>query len=118
MQRKIIQFSIADVKLVAIHRDMMTIYGLDCVPDKSIKIWNVRFRAGRECLVDNLRLDQGSTVITVDLIQKLDDLVRSDCNVTLRMLAEKSDASVRTVWTIVHDRLRYCVLALGSDGTH
>ncbi|GFV86721.1 hypothetical protein TNCV_3964511 [Trichonephila clavipes] len=47
------------------------------------------------------------TVITSDLIDKVDDLVRSDRRVTLRMFALKVDASYETVWTIVHDRLRF-----------
>ncbi|KAF8791687.1 TWiK family of potassium channels protein 7 like protein [Argiope bruennichi] len=38
-----------------------------------------------------------------DLIDKVDDLVRSDRRVTLRILAVKVDVRVRTVWTIVHD---------------
>ncbi|GFY37525.1 uncharacterized protein TNIN_190201 [Trichonephila inaurata madagascariensis] len=37
----------------------------------------------------------------------MDDLVRSDRCVTLRMLALKVDVSYGTVWTIVHDRLRF-----------
>ncbi|GFY29163.1 hypothetical protein TNCV_4722911 [Trichonephila clavipes] len=39
-----------------------------------------------------------------DLIDKVDDLVRSDRRVTLRMLALKMDVSYGTVWTIVNDR--------------
>ena len=50
---------------------------------------------------------QTNTVTTVDLIHKVDDLVRSDCHFTLRMLVEKVDVSVGTMWTIVHERLRF-----------
>ena len=57
-------------------------------------------------MADNPRPDQANTVITADLIDKEDDLVKSDCHVTLRKLAAKVDGSVGTVWTIVHDRLR------------
>ncbi|KAF8790299.1 Protein GVQW3 like protein [Argiope bruennichi] len=62
---------------------------------------------GRENLVDDPRPGQANTVTTADLINKVDDLVRSDRRVTLRMLAVKVDVSVETEWTIVHDRLRY-----------
>ncbi|GFV04901.1 uncharacterized protein TNCV_503141 [Trichonephila clavipes] len=42
-----------------------------------------------------------------NLIDKVDDPVRSDRRVTLRMFALKVDVSYGTVWTIVHDRLRF-----------
>ncbi|GFW79766.1 hypothetical protein TNCV_2589861 [Trichonephila clavipes] len=48
---------------------------------------------------------QANTVITSDLIDKVDDLVRSDRHVILRMLVLKVDVSYGTVWTIVHDNL-------------
>ncbi|XP_037560729.1 uncharacterized protein LOC119438774 [Dermacentor silvarum] len=51
--------------------------------------------------------DQARHSHTANLIDKVDDLVRSDRRVTLRMLTVKVDVSVGTVWTIVHDRLRY-----------
>ena len=74
--------------------------------DKSVKKWIACFRTGHENLVDDPRPDQANTVITVDLIVQVDDLLRSDCHVTQRMLAEKVDVSVRTLWTIVHERFR------------
>ncbi|GFS46862.1 hypothetical protein TNIN_251401 [Trichonephila inaurata madagascariensis] len=70
---------------------------------ESVRKWSVRFRAGRE----SVRPGQANTVITSDLIDKVDDLVRSDRRVTLRMLEMKVDVSYGTVWTIVHDRLRF-----------
>ncbi|KAF8791822.1 Protein GVQW3 like protein [Argiope bruennichi] len=86
---------------------MVTVYGEDCVSDKSVRKWSARFRAGRESLVDDPRQGQANTVITADLINKMDDLVRSDRRVILRMLAVKVDVSVGTVWTIIHDRFLY-----------
>ena len=74
--------------------------------DESVKKWSACFRAGRESLVDDPRLDRTNSVITADLIGKVDDLVRCDCHVILRMLVEKMDVSFLTVFTIVHDRLR------------
>ncbi|GFU10221.1 histone-lysine N-methyltransferase SETMAR [Trichonephila clavipes] len=56
---------------------------------------------------DHQRQGQSNTAITSDLIDKVDDLVRSDLRVTLRMLALKVDVSYGTVWTIVQDRLRF-----------
>ena len=61
----------------------------------------------RESLVDDSIPGQKNTVITVDLIYKVDGLVRNDCHVTLRILAEKVDASVGTMWIVVFERLRY-----------
>ncbi|GFY61300.1 hypothetical protein TNIN_463571 [Trichonephila inaurata madagascariensis] len=48
---------------------------------------------GRESVGDDQRPGQANTVITSDLIDKVDDLVRSDRRVTLRMLALKVDVS-------------------------
>ncbi|GFW88210.1 DDE_3 domain-containing protein [Trichonephila clavipes] len=59
---------------------------------------------GRESVGDDQRPGQANTVITSDLIDKVDDLVRSDRRVTLRM---RMDASYGPVWTIVHNRLRF-----------
>ncbi|KAF8770305.1 Protein GVQW3 like protein [Argiope bruennichi] len=83
---------------------MVTVYGEDCVSDKLVRKWSVRFR---ESLVDDPRPGQANTVTTADLIDKVDDLVRSDRRVTLRILAVKVDVSVGKVWTIVQDRLHY-----------
>ncbi|KAF8791602.1 hypothetical protein HNY73_006443 [Argiope bruennichi] len=80
---------------------MVTVYGEDCVSDKSVRKRSARFRADRESLVVDPRPSQTNTVITADFIDKVDDLVRRDRSVTLRMLAVKVDVSVGTVWTIV-----------------
>ncbi|GFY61296.1 hypothetical protein TNIN_446741 [Trichonephila inaurata madagascariensis] len=69
--------------------------------------WSARFRAGRESVGDDQRPGQTNTVITSNFIDKVDDLVRSDRHVTLRMLALKVDVSYGTMWTIVQDRLRF-----------
>ena len=57
---------------------MVAVYGEDCVSDKSVRKWSGRFRAGRESLFDDSRSGQANTVITADLIDKVDDLVKSD----------------------------------------
>ncbi|GFW98758.1 histone-lysine N-methyltransferase SETMAR [Trichonephila clavipes] len=107
-QRSVIRFLTAEgEKPAAIHRWMVTVYGEKCVSDKSVRKWSALFRAGRESVGDDQRPGQANTVITSDLIDKVDDLVRSDRRVTLRMLALKVDVSYGTVWTIVHDRLRF-----------
>ncbi|GFV57064.1 uncharacterized protein TNCV_2931871 [Trichonephila clavipes] len=86
---------------------MVTVYGEKCVSDKSVRKWSARFRAGCASVGDDQRPGQPKNVITSDLIDKVNDLERSDRRVTLRMLALKVDVSYGTVWTIVHDRLRF-----------
>ncbi|GFX40210.1 HTH_48 domain-containing protein [Trichonephila clavipes] len=93
-QRSVIQFQTEEgEKPVAIHRRMVIVYGEKCVSDKSVRKWRARFRAGRESVGDDQRPGQANTVITSDLIDKVDDLVRSGRRVTSRMLALKVDAS-------------------------
>ncbi|GFY69673.1 HTH_48 domain-containing protein [Trichonephila inaurata madagascariensis] len=107
-QRSVIRFLTAEgEKPAAIHWRMVTVYGEKCVSDKSFRKWSAHFRSGRKSVGDDQRPGQANTVITSDLIDKVDDLVRSDRRVTLRMLALKLDASYGTVWTIVHDSLRF-----------
>ena len=65
---------------------MVTVYGQDCMSDKPMKKWSAHFRASRESLVDDPR---PSKVITTNLIDKLDYLMRRDRHVTLQMLAAK-----------------------------
>ncbi|KAF8764960.1 hypothetical protein HNY73_022983 [Argiope bruennichi] len=72
------------------HQD--TSFRLPCVLQKSQD-----YVKRRESFVDDPRPGQGNTDITADLIDKVDDLVRSDRCVTLQMLAVKVDASVGTV---------------------
>ena len=48
-------------------------------------------------MIDNPRQGQANTVIMVDLTQKVDDLARSVCHVTMRMLAKKVDIRVGIV---------------------
>ncbi|GFU50562.1 histone-lysine N-methyltransferase SETMAR [Trichonephila clavipes] len=89
-QRSVIRFQTAEgEKPVAINPRMVTLYGEKCVSDKSVRKWSARFRAGRESVDDDQRPGQANTVITSDLIDKVDDLVRRDRLVTLRMLALK-----------------------------
>ncbi|GFW51812.1 HTH_48 domain-containing protein [Trichonephila clavipes] len=107
-QQRVIQFLTAEgEKPAAIHRWMVTIYGEKCASDKSVRKWSVRFLAGRESVGDDQRPGQANTVIISYLINKVDDLARSDQRVTLRMLVLKVDVSYGTVWTIVHNRLRF-----------
>ena len=83
-------------------------------PTSSVKNWSPCFRTGRESLVDDPRLGQGNAVITVDLIDKVDDLVRSDCHVSLRMLSalEQCEHFSRQI------TLSKSVRTLASEATH
>ncbi|XP_035209189.1 uncharacterized protein LOC118183704 [Stegodyphus dumicola] len=80
---------------------MVTVSGEKNVSLTSVRKWSARFCAGRESV------GEANAVITSDLIDKVDDVVRSDRRVALQMLAVKVDVNYGTVWTIVHDRLRY-----------
>ncbi|KAF8781518.1 Protein GVQW3 like protein [Argiope bruennichi] len=107
-QRGVSRFLTAEgVTPAALLCRIVTVYGEDCVSDKPVRKCSAHFRAGRENLVDDPRSGQANSVITADLIDKVDYLVRNDRPVTLRMLAMKMDVSVGTVWTIVQEKWRY-----------
>ncbi|XP_035230328.1 uncharacterized protein LOC118202281, partial [Stegodyphus dumicola] len=80
----------------------------------------MRIQPGRESVGDDPRPGQVNTVITSDLIDKVDDQVRNNRRVTLRMLAVKVDVSYGTVWTVVHDRIVISegVCRLDSEAAH
>ncbi|XP_035232754.1 protein GVQW3-like [Stegodyphus dumicola] len=108
-------------KPAAVHHRIVTVYGEKCVSDKSVRKWSARFRADRKSVGDDPRPGQVITVIISDLIDKVDDQVRSDRRVTLQMLAVKVDISYETVWIIVHDRLRHrkgCAAWVPKQLTH
>ena len=52
-------------------------------------------------MVDDSRPGQANTVITADLIDEVDDFLKSYSHVTLQMLAAKVDVGVETVWATV-----------------
>ena len=115
-QLGVITFLTAEgVILSAIYRQMVNVnYGTV----KSVKKWSARFRAGHECLVDVLSPGLIKIVIMDDSIHKVDNLVKSDCHVTLRMLKEKMNISIGIVRIIVHERLRYRKMCTGAEATH
>ena len=107
-QRGVIRFLTAEgVKPADIHCWMVAVYGGDSVSDKSVRKWSACYREGQESLRNDPRPGQANKVITAELIDKVNDLVRSDWRVTMRMLAVMVGASVGIVGTIVHDRLGY-----------
>jgi len=74
-QRGVIRSLTAEgVKPAAIHRRRMTVYGEDCVSDKSVRKCSARVCAGRESLVNDPRPGQANTVIMADLIDTVDDI--------------------------------------------
>ena len=48
-------------------------------------------------MVDGTRPGHANKILTANLIDNVDDLVRSDCHVTQQILAVKVDVSVGTV---------------------
>lgn len=111
----VLQFLAAEaVKLAAIYRRMVIVFREDCVSDRSAKKCSTRFCAWHESLVDDPRQDQVNTVITADITDKVDDLLRSDRCVTLCMLVFNVDVNVQTLWTIDHERLHYQKMCAGG----
>lgn len=54
--------------------------------NKSMRKWSSRFREGLECLSDDQH-GQASAIITAELMNKVNDLVRSNQRITILMLA-------------------------------
>ncbi|GFV81732.1 nudC domain-containing protein 1 [Trichonephila clavipes] len=117
-QQSVIRFLAAEgEKPASIHRQMVTVYEEKCVSDKSVRKWSARFRSGHESVGDDQSSGQASTVITSDLIDNMDDLVRSDRCVTLRMLMLKVDVSYESVDNCTGCDFGRC-MPLGSEAAH
>lgn len=91
---------------VDIFRDITEVYG-DVINPRNVANWCKRFCDGRTDVHDENRSGRPS-IVTVDLIQKVDEIVRSDRRITLQQLQKNfPDVSKTTLNHIVSEDLGY-----------
>ena len=70
--------------------------------------WHKRFKEGREEVEDDPRSGRPSTSRTADNIERVKQMVRADCQLMVRMIAEELSINKDTVWSIITENLVMC----------
>ncbi|KAF7235648.1 hypothetical protein EYD10_17547, partial [Varanus komodoensis] len=88
-----------------IHEEMVAIYQ-DSAPSLStVQKWSSEFKRGRESIEDDPRSGGPVIATTKENVKKIEKLVLKDARIKIKMLAEMTDLSVGTIFTIFHDHL-------------
>lgn len=106
--RGVIRFlSAKGVKAAEIHRQISEVYGENIMSDGMVRKWVRAFKDGRQNVHDEERHGRPS-VITEDLVQKVDEKVRENRRFTISSLSEEfPQVSISVVYEIVTERLNY-----------
>uniref|UniRef100_A0A8D2LRM9 Mos1 transposase HTH domain-containing protein n=1 Tax=Varanus komodoensis TaxID=61221 RepID=A0A8D2LRM9_VARKO len=88
-----------------IHKEMVAIYQ-DSAPSLStVQKWSSEFKRGRESIEDDPHSGRPVTATTKENVKKIEKLVMEDARIKIKMLAEMTNLSVGTIFTIFHDHL-------------
>ncbi|KAF7251792.1 hypothetical protein EYD10_02920 [Varanus komodoensis] len=71
----------------------------------TVQKWSSEFKRGRESTEDNPHLGGLVTATTKENVKKIEKLVLEDAQIKIKMLAEMTNLSVDTIFTIFHDHL-------------
>ena len=89
-----------------IHRRMSQVYGEHCMSFARVKAWHKRLREGWVSLADDARFETPHH-ITNDIVQLVNGLITQDCQVTVKAVAAEVGLSIRSVHTIMTERLNW-----------
>lgn len=78
-----------------IYRMLHEAYGEDVLKERTVRKWTQRFREGRQETEDDSRSGRPSTSRDDENVQRVLSLVLSDRRVTVRLIAEHSQAAER-----------------------
>ena len=84
---------------------MKKVYGDDCMSRTQVYTWFTRFKNGREDLNGDLRPGRPEVSNRAELVEKVREIIAIDANFTVRMLAEESNSSYCTIYTILTEDL-------------
>lgn len=106
--RAVIRFLTAKgLKAIDIHREISSVYGENIMSDGMVRKWVRAFKDGRSNVHDEERSGRPS-VITEDLVQKVDQKVKGNRRFTISALSDEFPLVSRSVlYEIVSERLKY-----------
>ena len=67
---------------------LSTAYGNDCLSRARVFEWHKRFSEGREIVKDDERPGRPCTSRTEENVEKISQIVRKDCRLSVQMIAE------------------------------
>ena len=80
---------------------LQEVYGDETMSRSRVFEWHKRFKEGHEDVEDNSRSGRPSTSRTVDNVECMKQMVRGDCRLTVRMIADKLEINRDSVWKII-----------------
>jgi [histone H3]-lysine36 N-dimethyltransferase SETMAR len=106
--RSVIRFFVAKQYSAAeIHRELCTVYGPNVMSAGVVREWVRAFKSGRTNVHDEERSGRPS-VVTDDLVGKIDEKIRDNRRFTISQLSEEFPQISRTVlYEVVSERLGY-----------
>ncbi|XP_061622848.1 protein GVQW3-like [Phyllopteryx taeniolatus] len=81
-------------------------YGEDSMSRPRVFEWHMRFKGGREQVEDNPKSVRPSTTRTAENIDRVRQLMRSDCALTVRTIAEELGINRESLRTMLAHELR------------
>ena len=83
----------------------MEVYGKECMPRTRVFECHRRFREGRTDVEDDERSRRPTTSKTTNNIREIENIVREDRRLSIRLIAERMSIDKETVWQVRHDNL-------------
>ena len=83
----------------------MEVYGKECMSRTRVFEWHKRFREGRTDVEHDERSRRSTISKTTNNIREIENIVRKDCWLTTRLIAERMSIAKETVWQVRHDNL-------------
>lgn len=88
-----------------VNKDLRETLGVNAPPYSTVARWCAEFKRGRSSTNDDPRPGRPTTVVTEQMIKKIENIVLSDRRVTVRFIAEEVKISIGSVQNILHDHL-------------
>ena len=103
-QRTNLKFRIRLRKTEALSK-LKQVYGNEAMSRCRVFEWYNRFKEGREDVEDDPRSGRPSTSKIEENVERVRQEVRSDCRLTVRMIANELSMNSERVWTIITEEL-------------
>ena len=84
-----------------IHNDMVATLGKDAPSFATVKRWVMEFKPGRQSLEDDPHPGRPVTVVTLEMVNIVHDIVMTDRRVTERYIASTAGISQERVYSIL-----------------
>ena len=84
---------------------LQEVYGDETMSRSRIFEWHKRFKEGREDVEDDSRSGRPSTSRTADNVERVEQMVRGDCRLTVQMIADELEINRNSAWKIITEDL-------------